>query len=270
VILLKASLDVAARLVVAKPVVYYSLGEEDLYKGTVVKVQDMPGAKSGKTQKLILLSPTGTIVDAAWKSKQERDLRKGNIPVGTSWQRERLVYLVSEILGLGNVPAVVIRRVEGKLGSAQAMVYADTWKASGLEYKDIHVREWQKLAILDWLTCMTDRHRRNWLVDDYGKFWAIDNDLSFPEKTEWGVFVGYRSRPHWYLNENQTLAIMDDLLRLFTQEKKREILIQMVKYGIAPKGRAIFASRWEQLVAEKALPPYVESDKGFMAKPKEE
>ncbi|RDE12135.1 MAG: hypothetical protein C4K49_10660 [Candidatus Thorarchaeota archaeon] len=269
-ILIKATLDVTARLVLAKPTVYYSLGEEDLYKGAVVKVQDMPGAKSGKTQKLILLSPTGTIVEAAWKTKQDRDVRKGNIPAGTEWKRERLAYLVSEILGLQNVPPVVVRRVDGKIGSAMSMVYADTWKASGLEYKDVYVREWQKLAVLDWLICATDRHRRNWLVDDSGKFWAIDNDLSFPEKAEYGLFEGYRSRPHWYLNEHQTLALMDDIVRLFSQEKKREILVQMVKYGIASKGRVIFARRWEYLVAEKALPPYVELDKGFMEKPKGE
>jgi len=259
----------AVRMLETKQSTFYSQGEEDLVKGKVLKVEAMPGTKSGKTQKLSFLSPAGNIVEAAWKEHQAKDIRKGNIPAGTEWKRERLAYLVSEILGLQNVPPVVIRRVEGKLGSAMGMVYADTWKATGLKYEDVHVREWQKLAVLDWLICMTDRHRRNWLVDEFGKFWAIDNDLSFPEKVEYGLFKGYRSRPHWYLNEHQTLALMEVLLRLFTKEKKREILVQMVKHGIGRVGRTIFARRWDYIVKEGALPPYEELGKGFMKEPKE-
>ena len=240
------------------------IAESQMAESRIVSMTAMPGSKEGRAQKVVMLNAMGQMVEGVAKDHVEKDMRKGNIPPYTEWRRERLAYLVSQIVGLCNVPAVVVRRIDGQIGSVMMLVPGDTWRASGLEFDDINTKEWQKLAVLDWIICDTDRHRRNWIVDDERRFWAIDNDLSFPEKTQWGPFEGYRSRPHWYLSENNDLALADDIARLFTSIKKRDILVQMVKFGIGQMGRAIFSARWDYIVANKALPTYVESEKGFM------
>jgi hypothetical protein len=257
----------SAKSLITQPCDYLdSANEGPLATSVITAITELEGSKSGRAQRIILVTPTGQIMYAVWKARQEKDIRSGNIPTGTEWKRERLAYLVSQILELSNVPAVVIRRNdEGRIGSAMQFIHGDTWKASELEYADITLREWQKLAVLDWLIVQTDRHRRNWLVDDNGKFWAIDNDMSFPEKYQWGPFRGYRSRPHWYLNENNDLRILNDILRLFTEQKYQDILAQYVRYGISQNVCNIFKWRWDYLKIRGRLPRYVDQQKGFMA-----
>ena len=266
-VLLKAR----GRSLLTSPSDYMDAGkwEGRLALGAPVAVHDLEGSRSGKAQEVTLAHPSGGVIKAVWKERRrDRDVRKGNIPLATNYLRERLAYEVSQIVGFCNIPATVIRRMEGRVGSMQKLVLnADTWRDSELEYEDVELREWQKLAVLDWIICSTDRHRGNWLICDGGHLKAIDNSLTFPEKTQWGMYRGYRSRPHWYVSENGDLELLDDVRRLLTPEAKRRCVVELMRFGVGLTGRAIFSSRWSQLVLTGALPPYVEEDKGFMREP---
>jgi hypothetical protein len=221
-------------------------------------VGQMVGAKHNSTKEVTF--EDGTV--GVFHTPTRRGLRKGNIPPSSAYKRDRLTYLVSKILGLDIVPPVVIRKIDEVLGSVMLFVNGETWSESDLTYSDVDVLEWQRLAILDWLVCHTDRHRRNWLVDD--QFWAIDNDLTFPEKREYGEFQGYRSTPHQYLSDAGDRGIPLELMRLFTSAKKEEILWQMLRYGLPQGAQDIFIHRWDYIDMYHALPVYEESTNGFM------
>jgi len=242
--------------------------ERVLVAGVPGPSRPLPGSKSGKGRLVGVGVPGHPPRPAVWKPRQRlRDIRHGNVPPGTEWKRERLAYVVSEVLGLGIVPATVVRVLDGTLGSLQDYrVGAAPWKGSGFRYEDVGVRDWQKLTLLDWVTCNTDRHRRNWLVEGE-RIWAIDNGLTFPERGEWGPFRGYRSRPHQLLSEHGDLKLLDDVRRSLTGEAKAEITRELLRFGVGERGRQIFCRRWWYLVLTQAFPEYVEQEKGFMREP---
>lgn len=244
--------------IVTSPDQYLDPAEAVLAEAPCTVVGQMPGTKHNSTKEVRF--EDGTV--GVFHAPTRRGFRKGNIPPSSAYKRDRLTYLVSKVLGLDVVPPVVIREVDGKLGSMMLFVHGETWGESGLEYSDVDVEEWQRLAILDWLVCHTDRHRNNWLVDD--QFWAIDNDLTFPEKQEYGEYRGYRSRPHWYLSEAGERTVLEELMKLFTPERKEEVLWQMARYGLHQRAQDIFVRRWNYLVDNGELPAYTLGVDGFM------
>lgn len=48
----------------------------------------------------------------------------------------------------------------------------------------LHSRDAQRIALLDFIFLCQDRSARNWIVDSYGQFWAVDN----------GMFWAYKGR----------------------------------------------------------------------------
>jgi len=250
--------------VVMKHVINMTEDTDRIVNAKVLVLMPFSLSKSGQAKLAILSTSLHTVVLGVWKTATDKDPRKTNIPVGTGWIRERLAYLVSEIVGLHNVPLVVIRSIDNVVGSLQLFVDAVPWKRAGLDYRDVAIQEWQKLALLDYLICSTDRHRRNWLVDAQGTLWAIDNELCFPEHYEYGVFLGYRSRPHQLLSQHEDCVLQDEVLQLLTEQKKQEIMHHLLTYGIGCTGRSIFSHRWDQVIHTGTLPVYVESRKGFM------
>jgi len=265
--------DMAADLITTQEEVYSHPWEDFLlgeFEGPPVP---LVGSKSGRARKLVFSSAPGSFVEAVWKVRPHtrvKKMRGNNVLPGTEWKRERLVYLVSSLLGLYVVPPTVIRKVDDDVGSAQVFIpSAPTWKASGLTYEDVRVEEWQRLALLDWLCCNTDRHASNWLVTGR-KFWAIDNGLCFPDATEYGVFRGYRSRPHQMLSEHGDLEIPEDAIQEITPETIQACHDELVRFGVAKAGRIIFLRRLDYLKRYGGLPVYRDAGKGFMKGSQEE
>jgi hypothetical protein len=268
--------DMAADLITTAEEFHYSLLEECMVEGSSRSgvLTTLEGSKSGRSQRLILAVSEYSFVETVWKERaavKVKRMRGNNVPPGTEWKRERLTYLVSSLLGLHVVPPTVIRKVNGVLGSCQAFLPdTKTWKASGLTYEDVRVEEWQRLALLDWLCCNTDRHASNWLVGDNNQFWAIDNGLCFPDATEYGVFRGYRSRPHQMLSEHGDLDIPSDGIQGITPETIQACHDELVRFGVAKAGRIIFLRRLDYLKRYGGLPVYRDAGKGFMRGPQEE
>lgn len=102
---------------------------------------------------------------------------------GTGYRRERAAYLVDLFLDFGLVPPTVIREVnEGNIGSVQEFI-ADSVTALELPRQDLDKEEVRKqsmvMRLFDFIILNTDRHYRNWLIDQDNKVWAIDHGFSF-------------------------------------------------------------------------------------------
>jgi hypothetical protein len=115
------------------------------------------------------------------------------------------------------------------------------------------IREFQKLAMFDFIIGNTDRHSGNWMVDEQHKLRAIDHGLSFPEQNNLGVH-GFRSDPTRHMEERGHSELPQELLNLLTPEKKEAIKKEIVHYGIGGNGVELFEQRWNLLVYTKRLP----------------
>lgn len=200
----------------------------------------------------------------------EEDLRDSNIPIGQQWKRERLASVFDNILGLGIVPPVVLREVNGEMGVVMDFVPGDVFRHSYARYDDADVEEWQKLALFDWLTGNTDRHGGNYIIDkNNGKLWAIDNGLAFPERVNFAPCAGLRSEPMLYVDEKRDRDLANNAVgAVLTPENKKKCMDAMKKFNIGGKGVELFEKRWDYIAKHKKLPEYG-NGQGLFFYPKE-
>lgn len=121
--------------------------------------------------------------------------------------RERMSYVISNAAGFDVVPfigRVDYRDVPGEYrGDGHVMAWVNGKEACDIghskyrseiaaDHPDLH-----RIAALDFITCNTDRHTRNFMKGEDGRWYAIDNGLAFckDQKTD-----EYRSRPHGSLD----------------------------------------------------------------------
>jgi hypothetical protein len=236
---------------------------ESLLKSSPAKMTGSPKAGGINTTRIVELKHSdGTKSKAIFKStkgEHKGDLRGDNIKSGQQWKRERLAYVVDQIVGLDLVPPVVVRAVDGDLGVCMDFVEGEVWCATDFRLKNEilespeGIREFQKLAMFDFIIGNTDRHSGNWMVDEQHKLRAIDHGLSFPEQNNLGV-DGFRSDPTRHMEEREHLKLPQELLNLLTPEKKEAIKKEIVHYGIGGYGVELFEQRWNFLVKTKRLP----------------
>jgi len=115
-----------------------------------------------------------------WKpSTGEANVRDG-INAGVQYQREVAAYDIGRIVGMKNfMPVASIFKYEGNYGTMMEMIPdADNDGKSGDDdFADSALRG----TFFDFIIGNTDRHGGNWMSDDDGKLWLIDNGLSFSE-----------------------------------------------------------------------------------------
>lgn len=101
-----------------------------------------------------------------------------DVPVGQFWSREIGASRLDELLGFDLVPTTTDWNGHKGIGSMQEW---DTDADRGLSV-DWYVQEDQdKMAVLDYVTGNTDRHKDNYLTDIDQHPVAIDNGCTFPE-----------------------------------------------------------------------------------------
>ena len=105
-------------------------------------------------------------------------------PRVTGPEREILAYELDRAMGFDLVPPTVGRHVyEIGYGSLQAWVeqpLAVDWRKKGYHYKEHPENPWlHRLAAYDFICGQIDRHAANWILDKYGRAYAIDNGYAF-------------------------------------------------------------------------------------------
>lgn len=123
------------------------------------------------------------------------DLRKGVETRSGSWRRKRelrdaailevAAYELSQLLGIGRVPPVVEREVDGVSGTVQVWVEGAVPEVEVDELRPPDVERWlqqkQVMRLFDSLIANTDRNQGNLLVDRSWTIWFIDHTRSFRE-----------------------------------------------------------------------------------------
>lgn len=185
---------------------------EDARQPSLSKVKNLTDAKPTSVIKLgggvngsyIMHLENG--VRGVWKPRgEEATNMRGNIPNKTSYAREAAAYSVAKVIGLQDlVPPTIERTVKfsfGKLegpeqkGSFQLFFDGkDGSKIAGASKYDGD-KDLARASAFDILCNNTDRHHKNWMIENGGskKLALIDHGLAFPT-----THSGMRS---WLLNE---------------------------------------------------------------------
>jgi len=143
------------------------------------------------TERLVL-EHEGTRVRAAFRAV---DRRTAVETYAGSWRRTREVrdaaifelaaYELSELLGIGRVPPVVERTVDGVDGTVQLWVEGAVAEVELDEVRPPDVERWlqqkQVMRVFDSLIANPDRNRGNLLVDREWTIWLIDHTRAFRE-----------------------------------------------------------------------------------------
>jgi len=198
-------------------------------------------------------------------------LRPG-IERGSYYKREWLTYMVDRALEIGVVPPTALRREDLGIGSVQAWVEK---AGTVLETPGFpNPEDLLKLALLDYLTGNQDRHKGNYLIDQEGGLYAIDNGLSFGpslyDATGKKVFsaLDVRSRPLEQAKEISK-AIQRPLLELCLRKfidspQRQEILKKAFDFVLGKTSDEIwdvFMSRIKEVLRKGELPKdYSQSD----------
>jgi hypothetical protein len=174
---------------------------------------------------------------------------------------EVAAYKLGLLLGLDNIPPVVVREVKGEKGTMQAWVENAMTEKDRIE-KDLipphglrWAREMQVLQLFDNLIYNDDRNQGNILIDQDWRLWMIDAtrafrpypDLRDPEE------VMLCERNMWnrlVLLEDEHIkeAVKDylDTFELSALLKRRRKLIQHLEELIAQKGEVRVLYEWPQ------------------------
>lgn len=156
------------------------------------KVMKMKTTSRGITRpSKVLLEKDGIRMNAAFRTvSEQRDLAKlsgGRVEMffRDDYIFECAAYVLARLLGLDNVPPVVVRRIFGQRGSLQiwveqAMTETDRLKKK-IPPKDAvrWNRQVQIMRIFDHLVFNTDRNQGNILIDQNWKLWMIDHTRAF-------------------------------------------------------------------------------------------
>ncbi len=171
---------------------------------------------------------------------------------------EVAAFELSRMLGLDNVPPVVVRTIDGQRGSLQLWIEKamterkrlkkDAQPPSGLHY----LRQIQNMRIFDNLIYNVDRNKGNMLVDSYWKLWMIDHTRSFRRYKQLSQpeFAAAVERNLWEriqaLDADEVRQRLSPYLK--AQEirgllKRRDILVQHIQKLIDEKGenRVLFS-----------------------------
>ena len=125
------------------------------------------------------------VAKTVWSQYETKRYCKSMDPTISGPEREILAYDLDLVMGFDLVPPTVGRevRVIG-YASVQCWVLPKTaWESiesKGYNYKKHPRNPWlHRLAAFDFIVGQIDRHAANWMVDEGGRIYAIDNGYSF-------------------------------------------------------------------------------------------
>ena len=200
---------------------------------------------------LVELELDGTSELAVYKpARGERPL--WDYPHGL-YLRERAVYLVSEALGWGLVPATVLRDGPMGPGSVQRFVAADFREQyfSLLERPEHH-DALRRICLFDLVVNNGDRKAGHCLLGEDGRVWAIDHGLCLHDEPKlrtviWD-FAGEPLPPD-AIDDARRMAVAppEELSELLTAEEVDAMVdrvIDLVRYPVFPALRSGRAYPW--------------------------
>lgn len=149
---------------------------------------------------------------------------------GTMAERERAAYLISKEMGLDNVPATVLRKIKGELGSAQSWVEKKTaelaqtanYKKLGTFMKQNKDKLKTKMEIFDALIENTDRHLGNYLMGKE-KLIYIDNGYSLPDALS--KYTKYGRTTSWM--EDELVELTKHIRKYLTKKDVTEYITKL-------------------------------------------
>jgi hypothetical protein len=137
--------------------------------------------------------------DPERKAKGENEVRSSLNATIPECERDLASYKLSEAMEMGIVPYVELADIglgSGGRGHMMAWVEGKEARAVHGQYKedarndhpDLH-----RIAALDFITGQTDRHDKNFMRGNDGRYYAIDSGLAFPKDSQ---VYPYISSPH--------------------------------------------------------------------------
>jgi len=164
---------------------------EALRTGTVVEQKLMTRGVAQNTK--LVLDVDGVRLHAVLRtinvSEREKTTSKRIIiKYRDSWQFEIAAYELSELLGIGRVPPVVERTIDGVPGSIQIWMEGTTPEDLMVEDdrldppdKTFWNRQKSIMLVFDALIANSDRNQGNLLIDQNWNIWFIDQTRAFRE-----------------------------------------------------------------------------------------
>ena len=101
-----------------------------------------------------------------------------DFPRGTLYLREMAAFTVSQALGWHFVPPTVLRNGPHGIGSAQLFIDADP-DEHYFTLRDNHVKDFQRIALFDFIANNADRKSGHCLLGTDGRIWAVDHGITF-------------------------------------------------------------------------------------------
>jgi hypothetical protein len=232
-----------------------------LRTANVVASEEIGMGRSGALK--IRLEKDGQQANAAFRTVDERSSRVTTMSGQTyrnfrdSFRFECAAYELSRILGFDNVPACVLRAIDGKEGSVQIWVEkamteggrvdAGLPAPGGVRW----FQQTQLMYLFDALLFNFDRNQGNVLIDERGKIWFIDHTRSFSmeddvEKIDRilvcdrGVWEKLKSLDEAMLTERlgPYLVPSDMEKQIGSLLERKEKLVKHLEEAIAAKGEA--------------------------------
>ncbi len=179
-----------------------------------------------------------------------RIIRNSSTVFRDSYIFEVAAYEVSRLLGLSQVPPVVLREVDGQSGSVQLWVEEAKMEAERMREAlppaspaSWH-RQRQLMVFFDQLIDNFDRNPGNILMDTNGKVWFVDHTRSF------------RRYPFLASPKDMKIVDRDTFLRLKSLDPKEiesrlDPLLESVEIDALLKRRSLLIELVEKMVAER-------------------
>lgn len=164
---------------------------EALRTGTIVEQKVMSRGVAQNTK--LVLESEGVSFHAVFRTidvaeKEKTGSKRMVVKYRDSWQFEIAAYELNELLGIGRIPPVVERIINGTPGSIQ--IWMEETTPEDILVKEGHLdppntTSWlqQKsiMTVFDALIANSDRNQGNLLIDTHWNIWFIDQTRAFRE-----------------------------------------------------------------------------------------
>jgi len=189
------------------------------------------------------------------QDKPRQRLKDGTVVLNfrDSYIFEPAAYELSRLLGLDNVPPVVLRKLRGKRGSLQAWVENTMTDKSRVSDnitapdKMLWNRQMWNMRVFDNLIYNTDRNQGNILYDGDWKVWLIDHTRAFRREKELrnpGLVI-HCERKFWEKLKSLDEETVRERLKKFLRSsqikalmRRRDILVEHIQKLIQERGES--------------------------------
>jgi hypothetical protein len=230
---------------------------EFLRTARVIRSEEIP---VGTTRPLkVVLEKDGVRMHAIFrdvnKDKPMQRLASGTVVMNfrDSYIFEPAAYELSRLLGLDNVPPVILRKLRGKRGSLQAWlekVMTETSRVSDnitAPDKVLWSKQMWNMRVFDNLIYNTDRNQGNILYDGDWKLWLIDHTRAFRREKELRnpKLIVKCGRKLWEKLKSLDEKVVRERLKKFLRSsqikallRRRDILVEHIQKLIQERGES--------------------------------